>query len=140
MDGRAEITLGMASRLISAFESMQFQFEPEPAGDGPTRGYASDAVIEIDLMQASSVSLLIGIAAESPARTRGAVCLATLASLLRVDFTPWLSRKINTNGFASPWKVSRTFGATLVQAEYFCNNAMLLTIRPMMMDAPGILS
>jgi hypothetical protein len=54
--------------------------------------------------------------------------VGTLASVLGVDFTAWLSRLIQRRGLAAPWRSSRRFGASRVSAEHLSRDAVLLTI------------
>lgn len=117
--------------LISAFEALEFEFDHGET----TRGYSTDAIIEIGLEKSAPVCLLLSTGGRQTS-PRCAVCLATIGSVLQIDFTQWLANRMHRLGFTRPWKTSQDFGTATVQAEYFCADAMLLTIYDNAMSPP----
>jgi hypothetical protein len=95
---------------------------------GRTLGFAPESVVEIVDGPPAAVSLLFSASTKPRSQAQSAVCIATLVSVLGVDFSGWLSRQIHGHGLASPWKSSRRFGRARVSAEYLTGDAVLLTI------------
>lgn len=127
MTGRPMLTSTYSQALMSAFEALSFEFDM--ISDGTTaRGYAEDGVVEIALDTGCTVSLLISVGSESAPGVRSGLCLATIAGVLGVDFTDWLRERMRRLGFDRSWKTSCFVDASIVSAEYFCEDVMLVTV------------
>lgn len=118
--------------VIAAFRALHFDFEEHVAPDGVqrTRGYANGAIVEVDVRRAATVSLLVDTSSRQPSVIFSAMCLATVSSVLNVDFTEWLSNLIRQRGLGQRWKATRIVGGNRVSAEYFGSGALLITVEP----------
>ena len=120
-----------ADELIAAFSGLDFEFEDIVAPDGGrgSRGFARNAIVEVAGGPASTVSLLVSTEAGTPSITSSAVCLATAASVLRIDFMGWLAGVMASRGQGEPWTASALCGGQRVIAEYLGSDAILVTFR-----------
>jgi hypothetical protein len=118
-------------RLIEALTRLEFEFQQQPSVGGRThsRGFAHEAVVEIVDGDSMTVSLLFSVSDQPKCLAWSTVCLVTVASFLEIDFTAWLSREMKRHGFAAPWKCARSFNHARVSAQFFSQDAILLTIR-----------
>lgn len=114
--------------LIATFEQMGFHFDHAANAAGSTRGYADEAVLDVTVGTRTTVSLLISMGGSQHMAVSSAVLLATLATSTRVAFTDWLLWRLRTRGLNGPWRATRHFGSTKVSADYFCADALLVTI------------
>jgi hypothetical protein len=119
-------------RLIEALTRLEFEFQqkqPSVGGRTHARGFAHEAIVEIVDGASMTVSLLFSVSDQPKCQAWSTVCLVTVASFLEIDFTAWLSREMKRHGFATPWTCSRSFNHARVSAQFFSQDAILLTIQ-----------
>lgn len=116
--------------VVRALSELEFQFDMETRrrSAGRIRGFAPESVVEVIEGPPLVISLLFSASVQPKSVVRSAMSVSTLASVLGVDFTAWLSQQLEHRGLASPWRSTRLFGATRVSAEYLSRDAVLLTI------------
>lgn len=116
--------------VVRAMSQLHFQF------DGPAEqrrskrviGFAPESVVEVIAGPPLVVSLLFSASPQPKSLQHSTMSIVTLASVLGVDYTGWLSREIERRGLRAPWRSSRCFGSARVFAEYLTKDAVLLTI------------
>lgn len=117
--------------VVRALSEIEFEFRPGmPERRPPSRmvGFAPESVVEVVQGPPLVVSLLFSASVQRRSLIRSAMSVGTLASVLGVDYTAWLSGLIERRGLAGPWRASRRFGAMRVSAEHLTRDAVLLTI------------
>jgi hypothetical protein len=116
-------------RALSRLE-FEFAFDPqaEPQRADRIMGFAPESVVEVVQGPPLVVALLFSASLRRPSLIRSTMSVVTLASVLGLDYTSWLSREIERKGLVTPWKSTRRFGSSRVSAEYLTKDAVLLTI------------
>lgn len=116
--------------VVRALIQLKYEFEDAPSGRpaGSMRGFAPDSVVEVVQGPPLTVALLFSASDQRSTVLHSTMSLVTLASVLGVDFTGWLSSEMARHGFAAPWRSSRRIGSRRVSAEYFSKDAVLLKI------------
>jgi hypothetical protein len=95
-------------------------------------GFAPEGVIEYRTDPSFSISLLFSASRDRASMVRSTVQIVTLARLLQLDFTPWLSRQLQRRGLDAEWRTLHRIGDARVTAEHLGRGAVLLTV-----DGPG---
>lgn len=117
-------------RLVQAFQELDFEFEQSvSSGARQTVGFSDDGVLEVVTTSRTTVSLLVSSSTQPRVAARCATCLATVASVMRVEFMEWLAGCLKEGGRAAPWRASRAFGSAKVSVEYFCTDAILVSVQ-----------
>ena len=116
--------------VVRALAQLEFEFDVEPEGRHADRivGFAPESVVEVIEGPPLMVSLLFSASDQRKSLIRSTMSVVTLASVLGVDFTQWLSRQIEQRGLAAPWRSTRRFGWARVSAELMSRDAVLLVI------------
>jgi hypothetical protein len=128
MDGQSWNMLSpVAADIMSALIPLGFDFAQHEVATGCVRGYTTDAVIEIR-SDDETVSFLFSNSEDIRQLVRSAVYMATLSSVVGIDFPPWLARQLSGRCSAAPWRRSRKFGETRVTVQSLCGDAVILTL------------
>jgi hypothetical protein len=119
--------------IVEAFEDLSFTFNlastESPLPDDPAfvgRGFSTDAVLEISLAPWLRVSLLLSTGADMAWSTQ---CLRKLADVTSIDCGQWLIEQLVERGADTPWRTSWVDGASLVSAEFLCEDAVLVCVQ-----------
>jgi hypothetical protein len=121
-------------RCRSTFGELAFWFSDSKvsAKEGRLIGFAPQGrvgVVEFqELGETTRTSLLVSASVDHKAECWAALCVATLAAMLRVEFCSWLAAQMRTRGLVQSWSIAETFGTATVSAAFFPIDIVLITV------------